>query len=514
MTRPWLPAFALLALVGPASAAGPDLTLREALARGLERNLDLKLEELAVPLRGEDEAIAEAAFDPVLTAGAEARLDQTPTASATAREEADVRRRLGADAGLRQRFATGLEGRLAFETSRASGNSASDGLDPRYRSLLVLDLTQPLLKDRGGAVNRTGVELARQGALQARYRYLDRAQRLAEEVELAYYDLARARHVLACREESARLARELLAGNRAKFGAGVVPITEVHQAETALAAREELVILARQQVESLSTRLLDLLEIRRGDPLYGPVLATEPLPPPPGAVPGPEDALAAALAERPDLRERRLEVESRDLRLAFADNQLLPRLDLVATLGLNALSGERRSGAPANVHEGEYHDALGRLPEGDGYQWAAGVRLTYPLGNRAAEARLRQAGWEKRQALTGLKRLEGAAEHQVDRARVDVGRSLERIALAERFEALAATTLAEELERLQEGLSDSFRVLDLQDKLIDARVRKVAALADAHRGLASLYRAMGQNLKRHGIVAELGDKETSRDPFR
>jgi hypothetical protein len=41
-----------------------------------------------------------------------------------------------------------------------------------------------------------------------------------------------------------------------------------------------------------------------------------------------------------------------------------------------------------------------------------------------------------------------------------------------------------------------------------ARVRKANALVDFHPGLASLYRAMGANLERRGILHTLEDKET------
>ncbi|MBE0616826.1 MAG: TolC family protein, partial [Proteobacteria bacterium] len=317
------------------------------------------------------------------------------------------------------------------------------------------------------------------------------------------------RQLLAYRVESRRRAEELLTGNREKFAAGVVPVTEVQQAETAVAARDEQVVVAHQLVEEVSTRLLDLLEIRRGDAQYGASFVTDPLPPAPKEFPSLEQALTAALAERPDLRARFLDIENRDILLAFARNQTLPRLDLVATLGVNGLSGEERDGASSD-YEGNAFESFSRMPDGDGYEWLAGLRFTYPLGNRAAEARLRQGGWEKRRAIYSLKRLEGTVETEVERALVDVRRGLERYRVAERFEALATTTLQQEMERLKEGLSDTFRVLTFQDDLTEARIRKDAALANCQKGLASLYRATGKNLERHGIVAELREKEIGR----
>ncbi len=257
----------------------------------------------------------------------------------------------------------------------------------------------------------------------------------------------------------------------------------------------------------MEARLRDLLEIRTADP--GGLAAT-PLLEAVEDFPGLEAALSFALAERPDLRARRLDLENRDIRLAFEAGQRLPRLDLLATLGLNGLSGAPRDGGDAPF-EGSYGDSLSRLPEGDGYAWFAGLRFAYPLGNRAAEARHRQAQWQKRQAVYGLKRLEGTAQTEIERALVDARRGLERYRVAQRSEGLAGAALAQENARLVEGLSDTFRVLSFQDDVIQARIRRQLALADFHKGLASLYRAMGTNLGRHGIVAELGRGEESHE---
>lgn len=502
-------ALALAAAAAPAGAGQPPLTLREAIVRGIERNLDLKLQEVEVPIRREDVVAAEAAFDPTVEAGVDTSAQKVPQSGVSAPEGSDLRHQAGADVGLRKSFTTGLESRIAFESFRASGNTRAETLDPTYRTFLVLDLTQPLLRDRGQEVNTSALRESRNALLQARYRHLDRALRIGEEIELAYYDLAAARQLLAYRIEARGRAEELLAGNREKFDAGVVPITEVQQAETAVAARDEQVLVARHLADRITTRLWDLLEIRREDPRHGASFVTEPLPPAPTEYPELEEALAVALKERPDLRDRFLDVENRDIRVAFARNQALPRLDLVATLGLNGLSGDQRQGFSSD-YQGTYVDSVSRLPEGDGYQWLAGLRLSYPLGNRAAQARLRQTAWERRQAVYGLKRLEGTAETEVERALVDVRRGVERYRVAERFEALADATLQQEMERLKEGLSDTFRVLTFQDDLIEARIRKDAALADCQRGMASLYRAMGKNLERHGIVAELQEKEIDR----
>jgi outer membrane protein TolC len=504
-----------LALAAPAAAAdghdsGQLLSLQEALFRGLERNFDLQAERLNIPIGREDVTAEAARFDPVADAAVSGTGERTPTAADSFDDAYARRRQYAATAGLSKDFRTGLDARMALETSRLSSNTSAVGLDPEYRTFLFLDFTQPLLRDFGKTVNTTDLRIADQRLQQARFGYLDQAQRLAEAIELAYFELARAHEILRLRIESRELARELLEGNRDKFEAGIVPITEVQEAETAVAARDEQVVFARQQMETAVNRLKDLLEVGHDHPLAAVLLVTESLPGTEQTWPPLETALAVALVERPDLERQRLEIVSRDIRLAFFQNQKLPRLDLEASLGVNGLAGELESpgtrGARAN--RGDYWHSVDQAASGDGYAWFTGLRFDYPLGNRAAEARYRRAGHEKRQALYALKGLENSVETEVRNALTAVERGYERVQVAERFQQLADITLSQEMERLREGLTDTFRVLDFQDDIIEARVRKANALVDFNQGLTSLFRSMGANLERRGIVHTLADKET------
>jgi outer membrane protein TolC len=271
------------------------------------------------------------------------------------------------------------------------------------------------------------------------------------------------------------------------------------------------VLLARQQLETTYNSLIDLM----GNPADIPftdhfmaqvdyrdkekILALE-------------DALSISFDKRSDIARLKLEIESSDINLKYYKNQRLPRLDLEATLGANGLSGKERNIVfegfeieTSAAHTGNYPDSLSRMSEADGYEWYAGLRFSYPLGNRSASAQFRQAGHKKRQAVYALKRLEDTTEKEIKNALVTVKRSLQRIEVARRFERLSEKTLSQEMERLKEGLSDTFRILNYQEDVIDARIRKTTAIMDFERGLAGLYKAMGTNLDRFGI--ELVEKK-------
>lgn len=491
-----------------AEEGGPLLTLKEAIARGVAGNLDLQIAALEVPKRREDVTAERAAFDPAIEAAARAGEARILTGAVLYSSDYQLLKQISASAGIRKRFVTGTQGRVSLETYRLENNSLADALDPQYGTVLLLNLTQPLLKDFGTEVNTTGIRLSENAVRRGVFGYLDRARQLAAEIERTYWSLAQARFVLGYRLDALALARELTEGNREKLDRGMISVTQVDQARTAGADREEAVLSARQQVETLSNALKDLLEIRTGDPLAEGTLRTTPIPNADPDYPGMDEAAASALERRPDLRQARAALAAQDIRLAYFENQKLPRLDLNGSFGLNGLSGDDRpvrlfGGENTTGLDGDYLDAWDRMAAADGYQWEVDLRFSVPIGNRAAESRYARTRIGKQQLLLGLKRLEGGIETEVKNARVTVGRSLERVAVADRFERLAEGTLEQEMARLREGLSDTFRILDLQDDLVKARIRKVAAVADFHRGMADLYRAMGTNLERFDIAAEV-----------
>ena len=101
------------------------------------------------------------------------------------------------------------------------------------------------------------------------------------------------------------------------------------------------------------------------------------------------------------------------------------------------------------------------------------------------------------------RRTEIAAETAIRTAHKTLELGQKRLEVARRTSALAQTTLDQETRRLQEGLSDTFRLLIIQNSLVTAKVSEIAALADYQQAWANLYQAMGENLKHYDIVAAL-----------
>ena len=484
----------LLAITLAAPAAAGTLTLREALVLGLAENYDLRIADLDVERAQAGVTGEEGRFDLVAELGINASRSELPTDSTLIDSDVTKTSRVQAEAALSKHFATGLQTRLSLTGTRSDTDSLADRLEPSYRTALVLDLTLPLLKDRGTDVNTANLQIATTQQQQAAHGYLASAQQLAAEIETAYFDLAQVeaeyRYAILARD----LATELLAGNQRKLDTGLIPVTEVNEAKSAVAGREQNVLLYRQRITQRRNRLLELID--QGETSLPPDWQVS-LPETVGTIKlDLEQAISTGLLQRPDLQQARLELVARKVALVYAQNQQLPRLDLEASLSVNGLSGESES---PSYYSGDWQDAFDK----EGSSWYAGIRFSMPLQNRNAQALSRDAAAQDRQSLYRLRRAEIATETAIRSALATVELGMERVNVARSSSELAQATLDQENRRLEEGLSDTFRILSFQNALVSAKVSEVAAITDYYRAQASLFQAMGVNLERYNIVAAL-----------
>lgn len=490
------------------------LPLRLALEIALERNLDIQIEKIRVPIAEEVIIEKEARFDPALFGEATNRRFEQQTSSALSGTPIFKENEQHGRVGTRKLFRFGLEAESYFENSRYRANSSFEGLDPQYKNFLVLTVRQPLLQDFGPKVNTTDINVAKNDREIIKNIFLLQVMETLNQVEQTYYDLSGMNETLQLRRESLRLAEKLLSDNRKRFDAGLTHIGEVQEAETAVASREEEVISAHQTMKDVTNIFKNVLQVRPESPLYPLMIQTEGFFPSEKEIPSYEESFREALTRRPDYLQKKIEVESREVILKFNKNHLLPRLDLVGTFGLNGLSGEAQTitfaGQSArNPFGGGYADSWEHLLEGDGYEWNIGLTIEIPLGNRADRSRYQQSRLDKERAIMEVKNLEDKIDLEIKVALEDIKGSRDRIEVAERFVSLAAKTLSQEEERMKAGLSDTFRVLNFQEDLMDAKIRKVRALVDYQKALAQLYKSMGTNLERHEMSLNIPECSTS-----
>ncbi len=371
------------------------------------------------------------------------------------------------------------------------GNDTRTGTRTFWRdestSDLSLDLTQPLLRGFGPAANLSEVRIARISAADSEWSFRNRIIEILTRTDFVYNDLHAERQQLRVAERSLSLAEQLVSDNESRLKIGVKSPLDVTEARATAAARVEDVILARQRVAT-NENLLKQLVTNDLEPML--TVRVEIAPPPSPVFAGDVSAgIRQALEIRPDFRRAVLELQNRNVILAFRGTESLPRFDLTGSLGL--LGIDTRAA-----------ESLSRIARRDQSFWSVGAIVSIPIPNRAAKGSEEAARLQVAQQLVALKELEQNIVVEVDNANGEVLTARERIRSTDAARKLAQETLDAGGERLKAGVLTTFELLELQEKLSRAEAAEIRAKADYNKAVSEYYRQTGTTLLMYNVKVQ------------
>jgi len=460
------------------SAPAPEAAVRAALA--LPGSGELSLETLVRQVRESNRTIlgkqaerdlalsgidrARAAFQP--TTGLAVTNGQQRQANTyeeqLIRNNQGIYQRDGIDysATMSKLFETGtkVEGKVTlskFITNIKQQQRPGEGDD--YKTFYGMTLTHPLARDAGRDVTLARVRVAEIEAEGARLASLDTESTVVAEAILAYWDLVLAQERLKSSEDKVGMGRRLLAEARALNRQGRVPESDVWDVENNLTRFLAGVSEARQGVTERANRIRTLLMTLAVD-APTQLIATDSMPGVSAKGRPLEEALKIALERRSDYRQRQSVIQREDQQLSYARNQQLPRVDLIASYGLNGL-GQNESRAFAWNQMQDYPT------------WTFGVQAAMPLGeNRQAKADVAAAQIRRDDARTQLRGLEIAISNDLHTSIRSMEGAAERWALWTELAQREARQLEVERARFNAGRSDMREILQREERVINARL--------------------------------------------
>jgi outer membrane protein TolC len=296
-----------------------------------------------------------------------------------------------------------------------------------------------------------------------------------------YFALFKARENLETRKAALAVAKEIHAGNQARVNAGVLASVELLDSEFGVARREVELLTAEKNVRDASDRLRASIQYPPGSEL----VPTDPMTAAPLET-SEEQAMAAALRDRPDLRIARVNLNSQQFQTRIAKNAALPSLALTGSAGLTA----QGSG---------YSDALSDLSSADTPFWSVGISFSYPFGNDAAEAALAASRLRERQAVERIRSLEDSIRLDVRTALRALDTAYRQIESAQKGVELGTARLDSFVKRQRVGLAVTKDILEAEADLTAARETLSAARADYQGAVTLLWKATGELLERQGI---------------
>lgn len=489
------------------------VTLREAVLIGLENNPAITVDRLE-PFRTAEETLREKSiFDPTLNLefGKDFEIEPRGGRGGQAFSTTLLRERnRNYNLSLRKLLRTGAQLDISFLNNRLISSFPTQVLKPQERPHLGFSVAQPLLRDFGWGLTTIFVRIAENREEISLYDYQARLAQLIQRITEGYWGVVFTKENLKVQRKGVELAEALLKGTESRVRAGVLAPVAAIEARAEKARREELVIAAENELRIALTNLRLSLNLnpqntfmpRKIEPAEGPSI----LPLPVERV----NLLENGLTRRPEILSLNLKVQSQALQVRYAENQLLPRLDLKAGAGLTGLGGELKPGE-SNPSAGNYGSAIDRMGSGNFYDYSVRVVLQIPLGNAQARSKFATARIELDQAKARQRDMISQITLEVEKALGDLDANFKRIRTAQLARELAEENLRGQEKRFQVGLVTLKDVIDFQSKALDAQGTELRAIVDYNNSASRLKLAEGTLLDHYNIRVEGPKKES--DPW-
>lgn len=471
-----------------------QLDLASAYELALSRNLNLQVGRYSIASADSNIFANTGIFDPNFTASINGDFTRTPSATALEGALVSENRNTRFGVGINQLLPTGTYLNLETRGLRRGTNSEFYFLNPSYNTDLALTLTQPLLDGFGTLFNRAGIVIAELQRDRVATGFESTVVATLRDVENAYWDLVAARRAIDVSEQSLTLAQQLLSETQERVKVGTSAPIDTVQSEATVATRVQDLIAARNLAANAEDSLKAVLGFNDPSEWMVTIVTTEEY----GYAPVEPDLLKAietAHRSRPEIREKSLEIDQLDYNVRVARNVTLPDLNLEATYGFGGVDGDATIEDPTTGEEikvdGSFGSAYDQLAGWDYPTWSVGLRLTVPIGNNEAKARLAQRRYEAQQGDVQLAALKQEITRQVRFAVRALYDGAAAVDAAEASMVLAQRNVEAEQTKFDNGLSTNFQLSQIQEDLANAQLRLIRAHLDYRKAMVGYREATG-----------------------
>jgi len=468
-----------------------ELTIEQAIVRTLANSPEIRVVSFDPSIAKQDITKAAAEFDITAFGRMNFEQDDNPVSSIYQPGQSDVRL---LESGIKQKGITGSEWSLGYALTRSWDDLARGTLpSTRYEPILAFQIRQPLLRDAWQQTNLAGVNIARLNHDIAVLGFRQKAEDVSTEVISAYWRLLQARRDF---EILQKLLQRTLDTLKKVLGRKEIDATDVQikQMEASAKAREAVLLQASKRVIDAQDALVRLM----ADPQVSMLDEVEIVPDTIPSMMAEEfeqsDILGLAMNKNPIMQQARVAITIADINIRVAENQEMPRLDLIAS---SRIQGLDRS-------QGQAQDSFN---SGDYASYAVGLSLEYPLGNRQREAELIRRRFERRKAISTLQNLADQVAIQAKERIRMVETNRAEIEIQEEAAQAAGIHLqaVEDSEPIRERLTPEFLLVKLQAQgaLADAQLAQIKAVADFNISLAQLAQTTGTVLELRQVSTAL-----------
>ncbi|KPK77991.1 MAG: hypothetical protein AMJ79_01450 [Phycisphaerae bacterium SM23_30] len=466
------------AILRPKAPAAEEisLTIEQCRAMALENNLDLKVQMFNPRLSEEGIAEARALFEPLALTNIYFSKTDSPILSRAM--DASQSESLSANFQVQIPLRTGGQITLRHPFYRSETDQEFSLLATSYMTDFSVAVNQPLLRGGGISANEYSLRVAHYGSETTKARTKLQVISVLADVDRVYWRLYAARRELEVRKQEYDLAVELSESARRKLKVGQAAEIDVVRADNAAAQSLESIILAQNQVRDRERYLKQILNETGLDIETPTILFSATQPNPLRYQIDTSRLVDYALQNRMELLELELQLLQDADSIDYFKNAALPLVSLSYTYNINGLGAELD----------DSYDLVWRNRFVD---HTLGLTVQVPLGNKAAEARLRQAQLQRLQRLASKERREAMIKKEVLDAVDQMEANWQRVAASRQSVILALRTLQAEQRLFDLGRSISYDLLNAQAGYANARSAEIRALTEYQISQVDLAYATG-----------------------
>ncbi len=425
-----------------------------------------------------------------------------------------------------QAFATGTSLNASFYENRLFYDNGAAPLleNPVLTGQVDVNVSQPLLQGFSFAVNKRDILVARNTS-----KVNDLQVKLQVETTVAavlnlYWDLVSFNDAVRIKEKALATAEELYEGNKKQTEIGAMAGIEVTRAAAGVSSSKEDLLIAQTNVQQQEIVLKNALTRNVTENTWLDDVHIVPLDhieiPKTEEVRPVQDLIQEAVANRVEIEQAKINLDSQKIMTKGTRNALLPSLSAFADVNNVGLAGPLNPlyngccGAPGGFFVGNTGTVISQIADRNFPNYSAGLSFNIPFRNRVAQADYVTDQLQLRQRELQNQRAINQVRVDVKTAVIGLQQARARYETAVETRQLGEQSLEAEQKRFQSGVSTVALVIQAQKDLATDQDAEVQAMANYTHAKIFFDSAMGRTLEvNHISMKEALDGHVQRESF-
>ncbi|MBZ5497344.1 MAG: TolC family protein [Acidobacteriia bacterium] len=500
------------------------LSLKDLTRLALQNNLDIAISDTNEELFHQRIVQSHGPYDPALSVGLGYQSNKRPNTNLTNRStrgDFNTTNLANWNFQFTQNIPTGGGIVGTYNSNRSDTNQQFALFSPQYTTSLNVQITQPLNRNRRIDQIRGAIRLANLDTKINDSQFKQTVSSTIANIQGMYWDLIGAIRDFTIKRDSVKLAQISLQNNIKEVEIGVQPNISITEARAEMANREVDMITSRNSIVVAENNLRAAIAPDRNAEIWQKVVVPTDTPDFRDYPVVLDQAIAAALQNRPELEQFGLQLEENTVNHRLGQNQKKWQFDLVASIGTAGVAGPQsvdpQTGQPLIVPSliGGIGVANSTLFTGGFTNWFTGFNIQIPLRNRSLDAQLAQLQIQRQQVEMNRTNTEQKIMVQVRNSIEDLETNKQRVKTAQVALQLSSEQLDGETKRFMAGMSQNFLVLQRQQDLANAKGVELQALIAYNKSIINLQQAMYTLLESNDFqIAKATSHATAMPQFR